>query len=247
MLTKKERDEILRKIYEGGITVAVLPVNLYRATAKKLNEGVRIGAEGGPTDLIAELEENIYVFSGAKTYTQVKDISSLIVENGELVPWSKFKKLAIEKYELYNVDYLASEYETAIGQAQSAVKWNQIQQDAKAFPYLQRKAVMDANTSPECVMLNDIVAPVGDPFWRTRSPLTHFRCRCILEAIDKYADVKLSSRAKINASVRDTEHINPLFKGNPGIDKVIFNESHPYFDIEPKDKKLAKKNFNLPI
>lgn len=244
-LGKKAIAAIIRGIYEGGITKRKLPVDLYEATADKLNEGVDIGAEGGPSDLIRELKQNIYVFSGAKTYTQVKDISSLIVENGKLRDFKSFKKLALEKFDTYNVDYLKTEYETAIGQAQTAVKWMSI--DPKALPYLQRMAVMDANTSPECQILNGIIARVDDPFWRTRSPLTHFNCRCILTAIDRYSGVLPSNPATINAAIRDTEHINPLFKGNPGIDKVIFNKSHPYFDIEPKDKPLAKKNFNLPI
>lgn len=244
-LSAKEIATIIRKIYEGGFNVKKLPKNLYHATADKLNEGVDIGSNGGATELITELKDNIYVFSGAKTYTQVKDISSLIVENGELVPFSKFKKVAQAKFDLYNMDYLSAEYETAIGQAQSAVKWQQVTHDIKTFPYLQRKAVMDANTSPECVILNDIIAPVDSPFWRTRSPLTHFRCRCILSAIDKYTDVELSNEAKINAAIRETDGINPLFKGNPGIDKVVFNSSHPYFDIAPEDKRRAKRNFDL--
>ena len=247
MVDKKYINSFIKKIYEGIINPQNLigAKKLFKATVKKLNEGVKAGGVGGSKDLISELKDNIYIFSGAKTYTQVKDISSLIVENGKVVPYNVFKKAALQKFELYNVDYLSAEYETAIGQAQSAVKWQQIVKDSELFPYLQRKAVMDANTSPECAILNDIIAPIGDPFWRTRSPLTHFRCRCILTAIDKYSDVKLSSKATISRAMERTDNINPVFKGNPGIDKVVFNKSHPYFDIEPKDKKLAKRNFDL--
>ena len=38
-----------------------------------------------------------------------------------------------------------------------------------------------------------------------------------------------------------------IFKMNPGKDKVIFNKEHPYFDVAPKDKDFAKRNFDLPI
>ena len=191
------------------------------------------------------MAENIYVFSAAKTYTQVKDISSLILDGQKLRPYNEFKPLALDMFKLYNKDYLTTEYNTAVGQAQTAVKWQQIESDVKTFPYLQRKAVMDGNTSKECEILNNIIAPVGDAFWSSRSPLTHFNCRCILVQIDKYEDVKLSSKTKIESAIKKTEHINPLFKGNPGKDKVIFNESHPYFDVDKKDKELAKRNFNL--
>lgn len=251
MLRGKELNTFFRHIFEGSITPTNLGVKgrkLYRFTVKILKEGVNIGFSSYvDKSLKKELMENIYIFSGAKTYTQVKDISSLILDGGKLRPYNQFKKLAVEKYKLYNTDYLQAEYETAVGQAQTAVKWQQIESEAETFPYLKRSAVMDANTSPECVILNDIIAPVGSAFWATRSPLTHFRCRCILEQIDKYEDVKLSSQGKIDRAMKATDHINPLFKGNPGKDKVIFNDSHPYFDVAPKDRSAAKRNFDLPI
>jgi SPP1 gp7 family putative phage head morphogenesis protein len=249
-LTLKDLEKLLRKIYHGEVNIKRLPVEVYEKTANKLIEGMETGfgfSDYVTAELRRELTESIYIFSGAKTYTQVKDISSLILDGRQLRPYSEFKKMATEKFNLYNTDYLETEYETAIGQAQTAVKWNEIQQDKELFPYVQRKAIMDANTSDECKVLNEIIAPVDDPFWKTRAPLTHFRCRCILEKIDKYEDVKLSSKSQIEKAMNETEHINPLFKSNPGVDKVIFNDSHPYFDIAPKDKELAKKNFNLPI
>lgn len=238
MLSEKAKKALIRKIFEGAITTSKLPTNLIEATIKHLMAGVDKGFKDADyPELYKELKKNIYVFSGAKTYAQVKEVSSLILDGKTLRPFSEFKKLALEKYDLYNVTYLESEYNTAVGQAQTAVKWQEIESDKKNFPYLQRKAVMDANTSEECKILNDIIAPVDDPFWRSRSPLTHFNCRCILTKIDRFEDVKLSSMTKINAAIKETEHINPLFKGNPGIDKVIFNKSHPYFEIAKKDKK----------
>lgn len=251
--TKRDENDFVRGVYEGSITVATLikrpSKKLYQATAKKLFSGVKkaFEFEGFDKELLAELKENIYIFSGAKTYQQVREISSLILEGEALRPFSQFKKMAKDVLTLYNEDYLKSEYDTAIGQAQSAVKWNEIEKEAKLFPYLQRKAVMDANTSPECRILNNIIAPVGDPFWKTRSPLTHFRCRCILTQIDKWEDVTLSTKTEKQEAIEKTKHINPLFKGNPGVDKVIFNETHPYFDIAKKDKNLAKRNFDLPL
>lgn len=250
-MTQKEINNFIRQIYEGGITARSLnkPLSrkLFKETNDHLNSGVKTAFEfgGENKELLAELSDNIYVFSAAKIYNEVEDISSLILDDRKLRPFSQFKKLAKEKYDIYNVDWLKSEYETAVGQAQTAVKWQEIVKESKLFPYLKREAVMDGVTSPECVVLNGIIAPVGDAFWASRSPLTHFNCRCIITQIDKYDDVSLSSGKEKQEAMKQTDHINPLFKGNPGIDKVVFNESHPYFEIKPKDKGLAKKNFNL--
>jgi hypothetical protein len=41
--------------------------------------------------------------------------------------------------------------------------------------------------------------------------------------------------------------MQPIFKMNVGLDKVVFSDKHPYFDVEPKDKKFARNNFDLPI
>lgn len=248
MLSEKEKKSIIRKIFEGSITIHNLPKNLYEATVSKLLEALDEGFGKYKNDaLYKELSTNIYIFSGAKTYTQVKDISSLILDGPKLRPFNEFKKLASEKYDLYNKTYLQTEYNTAIGQAQSAVKWQEIVASKKDFPYLQRKAVMDKATSPDCAILNDIIAPVDSPIWATRSPLTHFNCRCILTKIDRFDEVRLSSSREIKEAMKATEGINPLFKGNPGVDKVVFNKSHPYFDVEKNDKKFALNNFNLPI
>jgi SPP1 gp7 family putative phage head morphogenesis protein len=243
-------NRVLVDIYSGKIKINNLPKKVYEKTAKKLVQGMNVGfafSDYVSDELKRELTQNIYIFSGAKTYTQVKEISSLILDGDKLRTFSEFKKVARERFDTYNVDYLEAEYNTAVGQAQTAVKWEDIESSKELFPYLKRSAVMDANTSEECRILNDIIAPVDDTFWKSRSPLTHFRCRCILEKIDKYEDVKLSSRTKIDSAIEQTDHINPVFKGNPGIDKVIFNKEHPYFDVAPKDKELARKNFNLPI
>ena len=242
-LSDKYISSLIKKIYNKEVTIYNLPEKLYKATAKELIKGVEEGSAGGSVELIKELKDNVYMFSAAKTYTQIKDISSLL--NGG--PYAEFAKAAMEKLTTYNVDYKDAEVQTAIGQTQTAVKWQQIVSEDDPDQLLQRKAVMDANTSPECVILNELVAPAKDPLWRTRSPLTHFRCRCIITQIDKYSGLKASSRTKIDKAITETDHINQIFKGNPGIDKVVFNSSHHYFDIDKKDKAYAKTNFGLPI
>lgn len=248
ILSPDEEKSLIRKIFEGYFTVRHLPKFLYFATAKKLMSGVdQAFSNNVHPELYNELRDNIYIFSGAKTYTQVKDISSLILDGRQLRPFSEFKKLAKEKIDLYNETWLKTEYETSIGQAQSAVKWQQIEADREVLPYLVRRAVMDANTSEVCTHLNDIVAPVGDSFWNTRAPLSHFNCRCILEQLGNDAKQKHDPKATKKAVEVTEPMMNPLFKNNPGKTKVIFNESHPYFDIAPKDRAFARKNFNLPM
>lgn len=50
---------------------------------------------------------------------------------------------------------------------------------------------------------------------------------------------------------KKTKQVRPLmskvFLQNPGKNGMVFNEDHPYFDVDKKYKKLALNNFNLPI
>ncbi len=249
-LTDKEINEILRKIYEGGYTTSTLPKKLYYKTAKALLKALKEGQAKAILDIefLNELKTNLWLFSAAKTYTQVKDIQSLITIDKQLVPYNKYKKLAKERFIIYNENYLKTEYDTTIGQVQNAVKWREIEANKELFPYLRYNAVLDSHTSEICKPLHGVTLPVDDKFWNKFMPLNHFNCRCLVEKIDKYEDVKLTKLSKVDrVSSEVDKQMQPLFKSNVGKIGEIFDKSHPYYDVSKNDKNLAKRNFNLPI
>ena len=249
-LTDKEINDILRKIYEGGIDVSNLPKKIYYKTAKELLKALAEGKANAKLDVVFlnELKTNIWLFSAAKTYTQIKDIQSLVTIDKQLVPYSQYKKLAKERFKVYNESYLKTEYETTIGQVQNAVKWRDIEATKELFPYLRYNAVIDSHTSEICKPLNGVTLPVGDKFWSQYMPLNHFNCRCLVEKIDKYEDVKLTTPSKVErVSGQVDKQMQPMFKSNVGKTGEVFDKSHPYFDVPKEDKGLAKRNFNLPI
>lgn len=249
-LTDKEINEILRKIYEGGYTISMLPKKLYYKTAKQLLKALKEGIGKDKLDAVFlnELKTNIWLFSAAKTYTQIKDIQTLVTNDKQLVPYSEYKKLARERFDVYNNSYLKTEYDTTIGQVQNAVKWRDIEATKELFPYLRYNAVLDSHTSEICRPLHGITLPVGDKFWSKFMPLNHFNCRCLIEKIDKYEDVSLTKQSKVDrVSSEVDKDMQPLFKSNVGKTGEVFDKSHPYFDVPKEDKGLAKRNFNLPI
>ena len=249
----KQIESLLSGIYSGIYTNAELPEDLYFAIANYLKKGVYSGYGGALADfsplsrdyaLLRELRENIYIFSGAKTYQEVNVMSSFLTSNGGVSSFKDFKEKATEVYNTYNKTWLQTEYNTAVGQAQMAERWLQVEERSDILPYLTYDAVMDKNTSEICRGLDGITLPVNDPFWKKFSPLNHFNCRCVLRQSD---DVKVSSKREVKEARKVEENMQPIFVMNPGADKVIFSDKHPYYDIAPKDKELAKNNFNLPI
>lgn len=253
---------LFKGVYNGKITPRFLPESLYYAIADYLKRGVYEGygtslsslkAAKMPSgfnkadmELLTELRTSIYLFSAAKTYQQVREMSNaLIADDGSILPFKSFREKAEQTYTLYNKVWLQTEYDTAIGQAQAARKWAEIEKNADVLPLLEYSAVLDNRTSDICKPLDGIIAPVNDPIWKRVAPLNHFNCRCLLIPI---ADGKKTSEKVKNKKVEETEGMmQNLFKMNPGIDGYVFSKEHPYFDVAPKDKGLARRNFDLDI
>lgn len=264
--TQKQIKTLLDGIYDGSVTEYDLPQDLYLAiadylkkglyegfgnTLSKLSENLADGKESlNDLELLAELRSNIYMFSAAKTFQQVKDMTSALVnEDGVPRSFSAFKKEALDIFGLYNETWLKTEYNTAIGQAQEAIKWQRIEEQKDVLPYLKYSAVLDPNTSIICRPLDGIVAPVGDPIWSKIAPLNHFNCRCLLLQVDSEEGLKgLTPQGDKLKRVEAVEaEMQPVFKMNAGKDGYIFKGDHPYFEVAKRDREFAKNNFDLPI
>jgi hypothetical protein len=174
------------------------------------------------------------MFSGAKTYQQVELMRDFAAE---AKGYKEFREAAMSIYDQYNKVWLRTEYDTAIGQGQSAVKWQQFEEEKDVLPNLRYSTIGDA--CPICQPLNGLTLPVGHPKWKKIAPLNHFHCFCLLEATtDKVENWNTDPVL---------EKMSDVFMMNPGLDGYVFSPKHPYFSVAPKDKALAKNNFNLPI
>lgn len=247
--------ELIKGVWNGSITQHELPEDLYNAIGEYLKEGLYEGFggtladfEGVDLELLTELRENVYMFSAAKTYQQVKDMRDLLTGEDGVSTFQEFREAAREIYDQYNENWLKAEYDTAIGQGQNAAAWNDIEKNKELFPYLVYNGQEDDNECEICAPLNGLTAPVDDPIWNTIYPENHFRCRCLVEQIDKYEDVKLTPDAEKTELVSQvSEKMSDVFKMNAGKDRIIFSDEHPYFDVARGDKEFAANNFDLSI
>lgn len=255
---KYNKNKLFEHIYSGLITENKLPINLYYETANELNEGVEKGfgkklikLKYNEPDflLLHELQTNIYLFSGAKTFQQIRVMRGAMVEGNQIIPFNDFRKKADSIFGIYNESYLQAEYNTSIGNGQISSKWLEIEQTKKLFPMLKYSAIIDGRTSDICKPFDGIVLPVDDKFWNKYTPLNHFNCRCTIIKIDKYSEEPQTAKKDVSKAVKIAdEDIADNFKFNPGKDKLIFSYKHPYFTEVPKEyKEFAKTNFGLPI
>jgi SPP1 gp7 family putative phage head morphogenesis protein len=251
--TDNEIEDLFKGIFAGDITKENLPVDLYQSIAQFLEKGLLNGA-GGPVtsfdgkdlDLIQELRTNIYMFSAAKTYQEVRGMTDLLYnEDDKVKPFDEFFEDARALYNNYNVNYAQTEYNTAVASGQMGIRWNQIEADKDVLPLLKMTVVEDAQTTEICQPLDGITLPVGDPFWDEFYPPNHWNCRSTVLQLD---EGDISSKAQVDkAKEHAEEDMQDVFRMNVGKDEIVFSPDHPYFKVPKEDKELAKRNFDLPM
>ena len=245
--------ELLRQIYAGEITAYDLPESLYHGIADNLKTALYEGFGGNLSkfadtpdfELLTELRENIYMFSAAKTFQEVREISSLLTDGDRVRTRSEFNKIGAETFDKWNNDWGKSEYNTAIAQGSMANKWADIQRNKDVLPNLSY-STSGGDVCDICAPLDGLTLPVDAPEWDTIYPPNHFNCACLVTQEDEDAKITPDDD-KDETMEKVTEEMSPVFMMNSGKDRVIFNDDHPYFDVARKDVPYAERNFDLPI
>jgi Phage Mu protein F like protein len=253
---------LLRGIYEGSINETELPEPLYHAIANVLKKGVYKGYgidfktlqkqitagtntafTKGDFELLSELRDNVYMFSAAKTYTQVKMMGEAAIgDDGFIKPYNEFKKDARQIFDTFNEDYLKTEYNTCVGQATMGAYWQRIENTKDALPYLMYHTI--GNACKICSPLNGLTAKVGDPIWKKILPMLHFNCFCTVDQLAEDAEATPEGMKQEKYS-KALDLMDDEFKMNAGIDRVVFKADHPYFTA-PKELKENNFGFDIP-
>ena len=180
--TEAQVASLLHGIFTGEVDEYNIPEELYSAISDYLLKALYDGFGGTLADfsgkdyeLLNELRENIYMFSAAKSYQQLKDIGSLMFdENGDRVSINEFSKLGAERFDTWNDAYGRTEYNTAVASAEMAGKWNEVERNKDLLPYLRYSTIGDA--CDICAPLDGMTAKVDDAIWNTVTPPNHFNC-----------------------------------------------------------------------
>jgi hypothetical protein len=249
MLTKKEIEKLLQDIYSGETSLFNLPENIFEFTFAELINSVESGFGGGVGSFPAgslratraiDYRQNIFTFSGAKTFNEIKDLSLYVFdENGIKRSFKEFRERALEINNKYNVDWLRTEQDTAFGMAQSAEKWMEIEEDKELFPLLKYETAGDEKVRGEHRDWDQLVFPVDHEFWNTRMPINDWGCRCSVTQLDEGKASSLKGVPKNESK---------MFSNNPGKVSFIFDEKvHPYYKVEKRFKPMMDDNFGFKM
>ncbi len=236
--------QMLKDIWEQKGMPSAINKEVTLGFANKIWSGLKegYGKDVGNIDynspdfnMLTHLQTNVYAFSAAKNWQQMKAITqSMIGEDRKLRTFAQFKDAA----GLINTTYegwLRTEYNTAVASGQMASKWVDIQANKDVLPMLEYDAVMDGRTSDICADFNGIIKEVDDAFWNAFYPPNHFGCRSTVR--------QLSSGKPTNTSnLAIPEKIPEMFKVNLAKERLAFPPTHPYYIGLPShvNKEAAK-------
>jgi SPP1 gp7 family putative phage head morphogenesis protein len=187
-------------------------------------------------EMINALKKNVYQFSAAKNYRQLKELSNAVIdEHGKVREWNDFKAKAYEINDKHVNQWLKAEYNLAVSSGQMAATWARIEKNKDTLPMLEFDAVMDRRTTELCSSLNGVVKPVDDKFWSKYYPPNHFNCR---------SDVRphLEGRTETADSNIVYPDVPEMFQTNLAKNGLVFPPKHPYWDGCPKSVKQAGEN-----
>ena len=227
------------------------PLALISATHDALSEELKHLERSIPDEMARALDENIFLFSGFKTYHEMNDASRLLKdEDGGFKPFDRFLQDVQAIDASYNQNWLYAEYNFATASTQMAAKWADIERDGDEYD-LQYRTALDGLVREEHAALEGITLPPSDKFWNEYYPPNGWNCRCTAVQVlrDKYP--RSDSDAACEAGERATTQIGKngenkaaMFRFNPGKAEKVFPPKHPYLPKGCGDCTYNKLAYN---
>ena len=237
-------ERIAKGLHNGTIKPEALNAGLINQTYNDLasstahgwgKDWVKFGNDIGQDKTVLSIQKNIFRFSGAKTYAQLKEFNELLYKDGQLRTYNEFKDDVLKVNKRYNKNYLQAEHQTARQAGHHGRNWHQYQKDKDLFPNLEYRTVADERVREEHSTLHKIVKAIDDPFWDTYYPPNGWRCRC-------YVVQTTGNPTKGNTN---NHSIKPEFRVNVGKTGTVYSEKHPFFAIASSSGKEVQNAFEL--
>lgn len=239
-------DKAARYIYEcGKFTPAMLGSEPVRAVIDQTNSilGSTISvSHETPPELTAALRNNVFIFSGLKTYHSLSEVGlSLTNEDGSTRSWPDFHNDVKAIDGRYNTDYLYAEYNHAIHSSQMAVKWHKWEKDGDQYD-LQYRTAGDERVREAHQQLDGVTLPPSDKFWSSYLPPNGWNCRCNVVQVLRGDYQRSDSDAVTAIGDQYTEAPKAqMFRFNAGKTLEIFPAKHPYRKAPAKVKQAIEQ------
>lgn len=219
-----------------------------RTHADVLDRAVDYTIERRPLDEISvrRLKESNYVFSGYKTFHELNEaFSSLLDADGNRKPFERFLSDVQKVNESYNRWYLRAEYNFAMSAADMAARWKDFERDSDRY-LLQYRTVGDKRVRRSHRLMHGITLPVASRFWDWYFPPNGWNCRCTVTQVRKGKYPESDEREAMNLGSQATagKH-QEMMRFNPGKRMACFPAYNPYTISRCKDCEYRPDRLEL--
>ena len=184
--------------------------------------------------LLKNLQTNTAVFAIFKAHAFTKNMVALLKDDsGNVRPKEQFKAEALKLDKTYRVDWLDTEYDTAVRSSRMAAIYQKALTTIKLYPNLRYMPSRAAHPRADHVKYYGIVAPVDGVFYATHLPPNGFKCQCSVQPTDE--------------ETTDIPHNLPApdkgFAFNSGITGQVFDlkDSNYIKSVPPKERPALIK------
>lgn len=198
---------------------------------------VTLDFDSPDAEMYRSLERNVFQFSFAKNHEQLKAATLALHQGDKVVPFDEFKGIVSRINQEYNVRFLRTEYDTAIGSAQMASRWVQFTKDD--IDQLTYRTVGDDRVRPSHQALDGVTRPKSDSFWKTYYPPNGWNCRCDAEQAP-------NGKATPKNKIPIPDDVPKIFQTNFAANGLAFPDDHPYLEHVP-DEVLQAADDNNPF
>ena len=221
-----------KRIFGAGMMNEKPVRRLMEETAAYLSEGIGRGIMEEPASeaMAQSLRESAGVFSGFKTFHEMKEAAGLLLdESGNLKPFERFSNDVQKINDAYNKHYLKTEYAFAVRSAEAAARWEEQQDDGGGRYLLQYRTAGDKKVRKAHQALEGITLPPSDPFWDSYYPPNGFNCRCTVVKVRaaKYPATDSGEAMKTGDKATEGKYAE-MFRFNPGKRRAAYPAYNSY-------------------
>jgi SPP1 gp7 family putative phage head morphogenesis protein len=146
----------------------------------KLDAGVGFEYNFNDPAMLTAFELNLFRFAGAKNLALVQQLNELFRNS---TSFADFQAQASKITKIFNQDYLATEYNTALLTGESAALYHRLKGQKDVFPFWQYKTAADEHVRNSHVPLHNIILSADDPRWAKLFPPNGWNCRCFIKPL----------------------------------------------------------------
>lgn len=219
-----------------------------RTHAAVLDHAVDTAIKETPLDEISvqRLKESNYVFSGIKTFHELKEaFLSLVGADGNIKPFEQFLAEVRRVHKTYNRQYLQAEYHLAQSSASMAARWKKFEKDGDRY-LLQYRTIGDKRVRPTHRDLHGITLPINSKFWDEYFPPNNWNCRCSVVQVrrSKYTQSDEAEAMRLGLKATAGKY-REMFLFNPGKTMTCFPMYNAYTRKTCIDCKKKPGNLEL--